>query len=94
LLWTAFSTALMSSSRCALVMPGAPKMPRQLASSTFTPCSFSEGMPSIALAEDTARARILPDLMCCANSESPEMPAATCPPMIAETASPPPLNAT
>jgi hypothetical protein len=67
---------------------GAPKMPRQLASSTSTPCSFSDGMPSSAFGEDTARARILPDLMCCSNSERPETPAVTWPPMIAETASP------
>ena len=49
---------------------------------------------SVLFAEEMASARILPDLMCWENSESPEIPAVTWPPMIADTASPPPLNGT
>jgi hypothetical protein len=84
-------TSLTSASRCGGVMPGAPKMPRQLPSSTSTPCSLSEAMPSVFAGEETASARILPALICSANSPSPETPAVTWPPMIAATASPPPL---
>ena len=39
------------------VMPGAPKTPRQLPSSTSMPCSLSDGMPSVAFAATTPRAR-------------------------------------
>jgi hypothetical protein len=50
-------------------------------------------MPSIAVGDDTASARILPLLMCSANSPRPDIPTFTWPPMTAGTASPPPLKA-
>ena len=49
---------------------------------------------SVRSAPVVASARIRPPLICSANSESPEMPAFTCPPMIAAFAGPPPAKAT
>src|SRR4026208_1602794 len=49
---------LISASRCWLVIPGAPKVPRQFDSSTLMPCSLSVGNPSTRDELDTASARM------------------------------------
>ena len=65
--------------------------PRQLTSSTLTPCSLKVGMliPGSLSGEEIARARSLPDSSCWANSLSPPVATVMCPPMTCASISPP-----
>src|SRR5688572_11647434 len=75
--WVACCTSFTRLSRCCALRPGPANTPRQLPSSTFTFCSLSDGIPSSFFGADCASARILPALMCSANSPSPDTPAVT-----------------
>ena len=82
---------------------GGATMPRQLASSTSTPCSCSVGAigaarrrrpPGVAsppaVEPEMASARSSPEAIWSCHSPRPETPAETWPPRIAASASPPP----